>query len=143
MTLETKIQIEALKLIGTPKAACLRYAEGDEAVYMTVDGYSAVRIPEKMFMLDRNKIKRMNSLRTFFEGVGGKGKVLKFKHSINDGKGTKAVLTCDSFETWIDADFYKKLSIKGCKIYAENEKTAVQFALDDRIYAVCLPLTKE
>lgn len=143
MMLETKIQIEALKLIGTPKEAFLRCAEGDMAVYMTLDGYCAFRIPETQFMLDISKIRRMDALRTFFEGVGDKGENLKFRHSISDGKGTKTVLVCDEFETWINADFYKKLCVKGCKMYAESEKSKVYFTLGDMIYAVCMPLEKK
>lgn len=143
MTLETKIQIEALKLIGTPKAAFIRCAEGDSAVYMTLDGCYAVRIPETQFMLDKNKIRRMDSMKTFFEDVRNKGEVLKYSHSISDGKGTKAVLTCDDFETWINEGFFKKLSVKGCKMYAESEKSKVYFTLNDMIYAICMPLEKK
>lgn len=94
-------------------------------------------------MLDISKIRRMDALRTFFEGIGDKGKSLKYRHSISDGKGTKTVLVCDEFETWINADFYKKLCRKGCKMYAESEKSKVYFTLGDMIYAVCMPLEKK
>ena len=69
-------------------------------------------------------------------------KELIFKHSIGDGKNTKAVLVCDEFESWINADFFKTLSKKGCKMYAEDAKSTVYFVLDGRIYAVCMPLAQ-
>lgn len=142
MTLETKIQIEVLKM-DTEKISRVRYGEGSRAVYLTPNNYYCVRIPESLFMLDRSKLAPMKSLGKFFEFIKDDAKQLAFKHSIDDGKGTKAILACDEFEIHIKADFFKLLSQKGCKIYAENEKSKVVFTMNGSIYAVCMPIIKD
>ncbi len=144
MILEEKIQVEAIKLLDGPdaKSRCVQYSEGDRAVYLTVNGYYAVRIPESIFWLDRNKLRCTNSIKSLFKGLPDTAKELLFKHSIGDGKSTKAVLACDEFETWINAGFFKLLSQKTCKMYATDAKSPIFFVRNGLIYAVCMPLAQ-
>jgi len=120
----------------------IRYAEAeDRAVYLS-NGYYAVRIPEEWFWLDRSKLGHTSTLDKFFENLPDTANELTFRYHINDGKTIKSVLGCEKFDICLNTDFFKMLRLISCKMYAVNAKSEVYFTLNEKIYAVCMPLAQ-
>lgn len=122
----------------------VRYIDsGYGYVYMTLDGYTAVRILENDFWLDKNKLSKSPLLaRSFSEAECADDKELTLKNYMADDKGTPSVcvLSGKTFDTKIRVSNFTALCKKGCKMYANGKKLPVYFTLDGAVYAICMPI---
>lgn len=143
MTLETKMQIDALKILEKGSVGPAAFAEDENFVYLTVNGCCAYRIPKPHFFLNCDFLKPVASLASSFSSlaldhtceltVTDDMRVLTQKGDI------VRTLKGDNFYTYINVDCLKKFSVKGCKLYAKSNKSAIYFVTDSEIYAVVMP----
>lgn len=142
MTLETKMQIEALKALEKDgyKPAL---DEDEKFVYFTTNGYCAYRISKDHFFLNRDFLNHTTSLASSFSSImldkAFELAVTNEMWVLQKGKIVRT-LRCKTFESYINYDYLKMISMKGCKMYAKNEKSAILFVNDGEIYAVCMPV---
>lgn len=142
MTFETKIQIEAMKVLenGMCKPS---FAEDENSVYLTTKGYYAYRIPKEQFYLNCDFLNRGDHLASNFSPTmldhACELTVTDVMREMGKGRIVRK-LQCANFDTYIDLNYLKAILIKGCKMYAKNEKSAILFANGGGIYAVCMPV---
>ncbi|MCM1225982.1 MAG: hypothetical protein NC320_00980 [Clostridium sp.] len=142
MTIETKLQIEALKALEN-EVKKESYAEDEDYVYFTFDGYRATRIAKQDFFLDTDKLTLSESLSENFDS----GRLADtYKLSVTDEMrdlkpGTLTILKCEKFRTGINTDFLKMYLKKGGTPYAKSEKSPIYFTWGDKIFAIVMPIS--
>lgn len=138
MTLETKMQTEAMVLMDGDKRA--GYAEDEYFIYLIL-AYYAIRIPRSRFYLNKELlIKRRTDI--FQSGKLTDNEKLEISEEMRKiNKNNVILLKCDKFTTGINEKYLKLLSRKGCGFYAADEKSAIYFVLNNEIYAVCMPVS--
>lgn len=142
MTLETKIQIEALKALEKNKYKPA-FAEDENFVYLTVNGYYVYRIPKQYFYLNRDSINHNTSFVSSFSPImldkACRLTVTDTMQKLENGK-VVTVLKADKFNSYISSDHLKLLTLNGCELYAKSEKSAICFVAGGDIYAICMPV---
>lgn len=141
MTLETKLQIEMLKLLEDKHSASW-YAEDKKYIYITTNGIYGIRIPKNKFFLNCDYMKPMPMLISNF--IPDRTDKLH-RLTITDEKldmviGTGTILRCSQFDTCINSKILKKIFKKKCRLYSKDSKSPVYFVLKDEIYAVVMPI---
>lgn len=137
MTLETKMQTEAMVLMGGDKRT--GYAEDEYFVYLIL-AYYAIRIPKSRFYLNKELlIKRRTDI--FQSGKLMGNEKLEISDEMRKiSKNNVVLLKCDKFTTGINEKYLKLLVRKGCMLYAADEKSPVYLVHNHVIYAVILPI---
>lgn len=143
MTIETKLQIEALKLLGNFETVHVAPDPNNECFYIAVDKYSAVRVPMYGFHLGGESLSPMPRLIAMFDSskIGESEKLTDTNTLKISQKDTLHILKCEKFTTYINEKYYKKFFKNGCELYAESEKKIICFVLDGEIYAIVMPVT--
>lgn len=143
MTIETKLQIEALKLLGNFETVHAVPDPNNECFYIATDGYSAVRVSMYDFHLDMESLSPLPSLIAMFDSskIGESEKLTDTNTLKISQKDTLHILKCEKFTTCINEKYYKKFIKNGCELYAESEKKIICFVIDGKIYAVVMPVT--
>lgn len=144
MTIETKLQIEALKAMEKNEKTP-GYAEDEDYVYLSTDGYRATCIAKQDFFLDTDKLQLSENLSENFDSVNLAD---TYKLSVTDEmrkikSGTITLLKCEEFRTWINTDFLNPYLKIGYKPYAKSEISPIYFVLSSEIYAVVMPIKLE
>lgn len=142
MILETKMQIEALKTLEKDEHKPA-FDEDEKFVYFTTNGYCAYRILKDHFFLNRDFLNHTTNLASMFSPMmldkAFELAVTNEMWVLQKGKIVRT-LRCKTFDSYINYDYLKMISMKGCKMYAKNEKSAILFVNDGEIYAVCMPV---
>lgn len=138
MTLETKIQTEAMNFLDHDKKA--GYAEFENYVYLTL-AYYAVRIPKNRFYLNTESLIKRSADMFIMYNLDNAEELTVSEEMRKKGKNNIVLLKCKKFTTGINEKYLKLLTKKCCKLYAKSEKSAVYFVLNDEIYAACMPVT--
>lgn len=142
MTTETKLQIEALKMLekGEKIPSC---AKDDKYFFLTFDGIHALRIYNKSFWLNPESMKEATHLPQHFsvDKLSGTSELTATDEMKKLSKGAVGVLLKgDDFTTCIYEKHLKLFMDKSCKLYAKDEKSAVYFTHNEEIYAVVMPV---
>ncbi len=137
MTLETKMQKEAMELLDSDRR--VSYTEDEYFVYLTL-AYYAIRIPKSRFYLNKELLikRRTNIFKSGNLMCNEKLEISEEMRKIN--KNNVVLLKCDKFITGINEKYLKLLVRKDCWLYAADEKSAVYFVVNNEIYAVCMPV---
>lgn len=137
MTLETKMQKEAMELLDSDRR--VSYTEDEYFVYLTL-AYYAIRIPKSRFYLNKELLikRRTNIFKSGNLMCNEKLEISEEMRKIN--KNNVVLLKCDKFITGINEKYLKFLVRKDCWLYAADEKSAVYFVVNNEIYAVCMPV---
>lgn len=148
MELGTKVQAEAIKALEKGEKESIRYAESQDGkwVYITVNGFYAVRIAGDCFWLDKEKIRSMPTLsKNFLYEKVSNAQELKTLGEMKrlDRSRTVDIFQGSSFDVCVDSKHLKLLSKDGCKLYAKDEKSPIYFVLKGEIYAVVMPVSKK
>lgn len=138
MTLETKMQKEAMELLDSDRR--VSYTEDEYFVYLTL-AYYAIRIPKSRFYLNKELLikRRTNIFKSDNLMCNEKLEISEEMRKIN--KNNVVLLKCDKFITGINEKYLKLLVRKDCWLYAADEKSAVYFVVNNEIYAVCMPVS--
>lgn len=143
MKLETKVQLEALKLLE--KGIEPKYAESSDGkkIYITLNGFWAICIDKDKLWLDKEKIKPMPSISDFFDDTkildASELKISNTLHRLpNDEIGD--ILSGNGFDICIKSKYSKLLHKNDCEMYAKDKNSAVYFVLDGEIYAIVMPI---
>lgn len=138
MTLETKMQKEAMELLDSDRR--VSYIEDEYFVYLTL-AYYAIRIPKSRFYLNKELLikRRTNIFQSCKLIDNEKLEISEEMRKIS--KNNIVLLKCDKFTTGINEKYLKLLVRKDCWLYAADEKSAVYFVVNNEIYAVCMPVS--
>ncbi len=144
MTIETKLQIEALKMLdkGENKP---RYAKNGECFFLSLNGTYAFCICDEPFRLNPEILEEMPSLAQFFSPDKLLGtseltvtnEMRKLTHAVG------VLVKCDDFTTCIDEKLLKMFMDRSCRLYAEDENSTIYFVHNDKIYAAVMPICLE
>ncbi|MDE5557865.1 MAG: hypothetical protein K2J32_09310 [Ruminococcus sp.] len=144
MSLKTKIQIEAIRRLE--KKLQVSYDNGKDCIYLTVDGKSAVKIPDDSFFLDKSKLHKSGAIVNSFNITPNE--LYKLTDTYYRRPYSKGVAVCFENElsqsetdvVYCDEKTLKKLSVEGAKIFTNKSMTRIYLELIGEIYAVILPL---
>lgn len=141
MTVETKLQIEALKKLEKDKNA-IRYAKNEESLYLTLDGTYAFRFCEEPFYLNLGVLKEEPSLTSYFnsDSLSATYELTITNEMRKLSNATGVLLKCEKFTTCVNERLLKMFMDSFCKLYAKSEKSIVYFARNNGIYAVVIPI---
>lgn len=148
MTIETKIQIEALKIIGKSDKLP-SYAEDDNFTYLTTDGFSVIRIPNKSFFLDKSKLHEFKLLLDKFTVCWESLYEMKVTNNLKQyAKGIARCFDSEKGMVFADDKLVKTLLSKDTELtemFTNEKANAIYFAIGGQIYAALLPIyfTKE
>ena len=142
MTIETKLQIEALKILDRgEKAPC--YAKDEECFFLALNGTYIFRICDEPFSLNPEVLNEVPSLTSHFKSSNILGTqeltVTNEMRKLDNAVGV--LLKCDDFTTCIDEKFLKMFMDRSCKLYAKDEKSVIYFFRNNKIYAAVMPIS--
>lgn len=138
MTLETKIQFEALRRLD--RNLPVSYAKSDGFTYLTTDGYSTVKIPDDSFFLDTSKIKENRAISDIFNDSGNLYRISGTKDLRIYSKGVAKLFVSDEEDVWADEKLFKKLTVSNAELFTDSKTKYIYFVKDKAVYAILLSI---